>query len=284
MEWDGPSLRFQSLRYYFFMSKQENVNFIRPGAALWILSIMVFAGCAGPPVVPVSDLTAARSTDAVRVVRAGDSLYTISWEAGFDYRDVALWNALQPPYQLTVGQEIVLGPGGRNIQSGAVTQPVTPATSELVVSEEPVASTGSTGDKIETSGQAGGPVTAPSGEFWIWPARGKLLSRFSPEAGSNGIDIAGSDGSPIRAAANGKVVYAGTGLRGYGRLIIIKHDETFLTAYAHNRAVKINEGDAVKGGQIIAEMGQSGADSVRLHFEIRRDGQPVDPLQYLPDS
>lgn len=284
MELDGPSLRLLSLGYYSYMSKQESVNPFKPGAALWILCIMVFAGCAGPPVVPVSDLTAARSTDAVRIVRAGDSLYTISWEAGFDYREVALWNDLQPPYQLTVGQEIVLGPGSRSIQSGAVTQPVTPSTSELIVSEEPIASSDSTADTSETSGQAEGPVTAPSGDFWIWPARGKLLSRFAPEAGSNGIDIAGSDGSPIRAAAKGKVVYAGTGLRGYGLLIIVKHDETFLTAYAHNRAVKINEGDAVEGGQIIAEMGQSGADSVRLHFEIRRDGQPVDPLQYLPDS
>ncbi len=266
------------------MPKQENVNPFRPGAALWILSITVFAGCAGPPVVPVSDLTAARSTDAVRIVRAGDSLYTISWEAGFDYREVALWNDLQPPYQLTVGQEITLGPASRRIESGAVTQPVTPSTSGLVVSEDPIASSDSTADTSETSGQARGPVTAPSGDFWIWPARGKLLSRFAPEAGSNGIDIAGSDGSPIRAAAKGKVVYAGTGLRGYGLLIIIKHDETFLTAYAHNRAVKINEGDAVEGGQIIAEMGQSGVDSVRLHFEIRRDGQPVDPLEYLPNS
>ena len=175
----------------------------RLGAALWILCITVFAGCAGPPVVPVSDLTAARSTDSVRIVRAGDSLYTISWEAGFDYRDVALWNDLQPPYQLMVGQEIVLGPGSRNLQSGAVTQPVTPSTSELVVSEEPIISSDSTADTSETSGQVGDPVTAPSGDFWIWPARGKILSRFDPQAGSNGIDIGRGvdDGAPIRFLA-----------------------------------------------------------------------------------
>jgi len=108
------------------------------------------------------------------------------------------------------------------------------------------------------------------------------MARFDEAANSNGIDISGSDGEPIRAAAAGKVVYAGTGLRGYGLLLIIKHDETFLSAYAHNRAVTVKEGDAVSKGQIIAEMGQTGTDSVRLHFEIRRDGKPVDPLLHLP--
>jgi lipoprotein NlpD len=116
----------------------------------------------------------------------------------------------------------------------------------------------------------------------VWPADGDLITRFNNTAGENGIDIAGADGSPIRAAANGKVVYAGTGLRGYGLLLIIKHDEIFLSAYAHNRAVTVNEGDQIYSGQVIAEMGQSGASSVRLHFEIRRNGQPIDPLTILP--
>ncbi|MEK9941448.1 MAG: peptidoglycan DD-metalloendopeptidase family protein, partial [Gammaproteobacteria bacterium] len=117
---------------------------------------------------------------------------------------------------------------------------------------------------------------------WIWPAKGELIARFDEERNSNGIDIAGIDGTPVRAAAAGKVVYAGTGLRGYGLLLIIKHDETYLSAYAHNRAVTVEEGDSIDKGQIIAEMGQTGTDSVRLHFEIRRDGQPVNPLSYLP--
>jgi len=124
--------------------------------------------------------------------------------------------------------------------------------------------------------------TPDSEEGWVWPAGGDLITRFNDAAGENGIDIAGIDGSPIRAAANGKVVYAGTGLRGYGLLLIIKHDETFLSAYAHNRAVTVNEGDQVSSGQVIAEMGQSGASSVKLHFEIRRNGQPIDPLKILP--
>ena len=252
-----------------------------------ILSIVFFitlVGCAGPPVVPVSDLTATRSNASTRIVRAGDSLYTISWEAGLDYRDVALWNGLQPPYALTIGEKIELGPGRVNTQDTLVTPAAIPWASELVVSEEPVETSETLPDPSVQVNEPEEPVAAPGGKPWVWPANGELRSEFSPDDGRNGIDIAGSDGSPIRAAAEGKVVYAGTGLRGYGLLIIIKHDETFLTAYAHNRAVKINEGDAVESGQIIAEMGQSGADSVQLHFEIRRDGQPVDPLEYLPDS
>ena len=245
---------------------------------------VALAGCAGPPVVPVSDLTATRSSGSTRIVRAGDSLYTISWEAGLDYRDVALWNGLQPPYGLTVGQKIDLSPGRVNTQNTILTPAASSSTSILVVGDEPVETSETLSDPGMQESKKEGPVATPDGKAWIWPANGEVLSQFSPDDGRNGIDIAGADGSPIRAAAKGKVVYAGTGLRGYGLLIIIKHDETFLTAYAHNRAVKINEGDAVESGQIIAEMGQSGTDSVRLHFEIRRDGQPVDPLEYLPDA
>ena len=184
---------------------------------------------------------------------------------------------------MTIGQKVELSPGRGNARSTVEVQAATPSTSALVVSEEPVNPSETASDSSIQINASEEPVTAPDGKPWVWPAEGKVLSRFSPDDGRNGIDIAGSDGSPIRAAAKGKVVYAGTGLRGYGLLIIIKHDETFLTAYAHNRAVKINEGDAVQSGQIIAEMGQSGVDSVRLHFEIRRDGQPVDPLGYLPN-
>ena len=205
-------------------------------------------------------------------------------EAGLDYRDVALWNGLQPPYTLAIGDKVELNPGRVNTQNTVVTPAATLSTTAVVVSEEPVETSETLSDSSVQVNQPEEPVAAPGGKPWVWPANGELLSPFSPDDGRNGIDIAGSDGSPIRAAAEGKVVYAGTGLRGYGLLIIIKHDETFLTAYAHNRAVMISEGDAVESGQIIAEMGQSGADSVRLHFEIRRDGQPVDPLEYLPDS
>ncbi len=243
--------------------------------------LLLLSGCSGAPVVPVSDLTATRSVYAARVVREGDTLYTIAWEAGLDYRDVARWNDLEAPYALSVGQRIALG--GPSAPKPAVTE--TSETAPATVQAQEVVPSTSSAPAASTPTPEPRPVASPpvqTGHGWIWPASGVLMARFDEAANSNGIDISGSDGEPIRAAAAGKVVYAGTGLRGYGLLLIIKHDETFLSAYAHNRAVTVKEGDAVNKGQIIAEMGQTGTDSVRLHFEIRRDGKPVDPLLYLP--
>ena len=262
-----------------------NANFrlIKPFAFIVGLA-WIMVGCTGSPVVPVSDLTNARTKHTARIVRPGDSLYTIAWTAGLDYRDVARWNSLQAPFTLKVGQKIYLGgemPGTdistAEVVSGLqVAEPVSVSTPAAVVR---ATSTKSSASQTipPTSGK-----TPDSPDGWVWPADGDLITRFNDAAGENGIDITGADGSPIRAAANGKVVYAGTGLRGYGLLLIIKHDETFLSAYAHNRAVTVNEGDQIYSGQVIAEMGQSGTSSVRLHFEIRRNGQPIDPLTILP--
>ena len=123
---------------------------------------------------------------------------------------------------------------------------------------------------------------APAGQpAFIWPARGPILGTFD-DAKNKGLNIGGAAGDPVNASADGRVVYSGNGLRGYGNLIIIKHDATFLTAYAHNRALMVKEGDAVTKGQKIAEMGNSDSDRVMLHFEVRRQGKPVDPLKYLP--
>ena len=119
---------------------------------------------------------------------------------------------------------------------------------------------------------------------WVWPAKGRILAGFSEAASLKGIDIAGTAGQSVNASAGGKVVYAGTGLRGYGKLIIIKHNGTYLSAYAHNREILVKEGQQVAKGQRIAEMGNSDADEVKLHFEIRRQGKPVDPLRYLPPA
>jgi lipoprotein NlpD len=119
---------------------------------------------------------------------------------------------------------------------------------------------------------------------WIWPASGKLVTGFSDTANLKGIDIAGKEGQPVMASAAGKVVYAGAGLRGYGKLVIIKHNATYLTAYAHNREILVKEGQQVTKGQKIAEMGNTDSDQVKLHFEIRRQGKPVDPLKYLPPA
>jgi lipoprotein NlpD len=119
---------------------------------------------------------------------------------------------------------------------------------------------------------------------WVWPAKGKVVTGFSEAASLKGIDIAGSPGQPVTASAGGKVVYAGTGLRGYGKLIIIKHNGTYLSAYAHNKEILVKEGQQVAQGQKIAEMGNTDSDQVKLHFEIRRQGKPVDPLRYLPPA
>jgi len=131
------------------------------------------------------------------------------------------------------------------------------------------------------------PAPPPDGDEkvdWVWPAKGKVVSGFSEATSLKGIDIAGSTGQPIAASAGGKVVYAGTGLRGYGKLIIIKHNGTYLSAYAHNKEILVKEGQQVAKGQKIAEMGNTDADQVKLHFEIRRQGKPVDPLRYLPPA
>jgi lipoprotein NlpD len=120
---------------------------------------------------------------------------------------------------------------------------------------------------------------------WVWPTRGRLLRSFqSSGRGKKGIDIGGHDGQPVKAAANGKVVYAGSGLVGYGRLIIIKHNENLLSAYGHNSKLLVSEGEQVRAGQQIAEMGSSGTNRTELYFEVRKDGKPVDPLRYLPKS
>jgi len=262
-----------------------NTDFRLINAFALILGLAwIVAGCTGSPVVPVSDLTNARTQHSARIVRAGDSLYTIAWTAGLDYRDVARWNKLQAPYTLQVGQKIYLGGemSGTEISTSEVVSGL--QAKRPVSANNPPAVVRATSSE-PSAGQTVPPAsgkTPDSAEGWVWPAGGDLITRFNDAAGENGIDIAGIDGSPIRAAANGKVVYAGTGLRGYGLLLIIKHDETFLSAYAHNRAVTVNEGDQISSGQVIAEMGQSGASSVKLHFEIRRNGQPIDPLTILP--
>ncbi len=137
--------------------------------------------------------------------------------------------------------------------------------------------------KLEAKPEARPAEAAASGDeiAWIWPANGKTLVNFS-EGGSKGVDIAGKTGDPVIAAGDGKVVYSGTGLRGYGKLVIIKHNNTYLSAYAHNQNILVKEGQSVSKGQKIAEMGNTDADQVKLHFEVRRQGKPVDPLKYLP--
>jgi len=245
---------------------------------------LLLNGCGGNPVIPVSDLTSKKSRYPARIVKQGDSLYTIAWEFGLDYREVALWNRLSPPYRVAPGQKIRLGPAKGSEQSGGEwSRTVVKALANTELRAQPLAEKDQkdSGNSIRQHSSSAS-SSAAQRQVWSWPSAGRVLSKFSPTEGNNGIDILGVEGGPVVAAAAGKVVYAGSGLRGYGLLLILKHDEHFLSAYAHNSLLVVDEGDSVRAEQVIAHMGSTGAETVRLHFEIRLDGKPVDPLMYLP--
>ncbi|MHB1951107.1 MAG: peptidoglycan DD-metalloendopeptidase family protein [Acidiferrobacteraceae bacterium] len=196
-------------------------------------------------------------------VSPGDTLYSIAWAAGVDYRTLAYWNHIHRPFVIRAGTRLRLfGP-----------RPPVYRRRKRVFQPERFAQPRRHPEALSAS-QA--PVR------WTWPAAGPIVRGFSPVGGCKGIDIGGRRGAPVRAAARGKVVYAGSGLRGYGELIILKHNKNFLSAYAHNNRILVKEGEMVRRGQEIAEMGSTGTDRVMLHFEIRLHGSPVDPLRYLP--
>ncbi|MCF7202694.1 peptidoglycan DD-metalloendopeptidase family protein [Pseudomonas oligotrophica] len=225
-------------------------------------------------------------SSGVYTVRRGDTLSSIAARHGWDWRSLARVNGIGAPY--------VIHPGQRIRFSGAaapapvrpvvtVAKPATPpaAAPEVVTTPvpqpPPISKAPAPQAPVSVS-----PVTR-SASGWAWPANGPVIGRFSSNGSLNkGVDIAGELGQPVLAASDGTVVYAGSGLRGYGELVIIKHSDTYVSAYGHNRRLLVREGQRVKAGQSIAEMGSTGTDRVKLHFEIRRQGKPVDPLQYLP--
>lgn len=237
------------------------------------------AGC-GPAFAPVVD-SGYRPTPepgVVHVVRQGDTLYSIAFDAGLDYRAVARWNAIDPPYVINPGQKLRLRPPpGDQPRLKAYRQRQAPAGGAASASSRKARSAARATPYQGGQGAQGTPG-------WDWPVRGKIIRRFSPDSANPGVDIAGKRGEPVKSAADGRVVYSGDGLRGYGQLIIVKHNETFLSAYAHNRKLLVAEGDQVRRGQPIAEMGATGTDRVKLHFEIRKRGTAVDPLKYLPKT
>ncbi|MDH5286423.1 MAG: peptidoglycan DD-metalloendopeptidase family protein [Betaproteobacteria bacterium] len=292
---------------------------------------------------------------AAYTVKRGDTLAGIALEHGLDYRELAVWNAIENPNRIFVGQVLRLAPPGEpgspgagttDPATGVVTAPLRAApavvesrpgaapapapasgatrnTESLKVSPKavkepysealaremakageappparavqpapppaaPIASAAASVPPPAPPAPAVAPPSAIAADDesldWIWPAKGKIVTGFSDNANLKGIDIAGTAGQPVVASAAGRVVYAGTGLRGYGKLVIVKHNDKFLTAYAHNREILVKEGQQVARGQKIAEMGNTDADQVKLHFEIRRLGKPMDPLKYLPPA
>ena len=225
-------------------------------------------------------------TSGQYVVKPGDTLFSIAFRYGWDYKELAARNGIAPPYTIRPGQAIRFSSGAGS-STTVVSGPS--SSSRTTVTRRPVTAPASSSKPATPAGTVSAPVvaTVPAAERavggWTWPANGVLIGKFASNGSLNkGIDIAGDLGQPVFAASDGAVVYAGSGLRGYGELIIIKHSDTYVSAYGHNRRLLVREGQQVKAGQSIAEMGSTGTDRVKLHFEIRRQGKPVDPLQFLP--
>lgn len=316
--------------------------------AFWrgaIAATILLGGCASGPPAPVVDLSTggangavvvappatspAQNPDVYRVV-AGDTLYSIAFRHGLDYRELARWNAIGAPYRIGVGQLLRLQPtqdasAAQPAPGAAITQAApdqgvaakvtplpaatptpapmheavriphaspstpspTPTPATAVVAEKPVAQSPPTAPAVVPP-PVSKPAAAPAelsagGVTWRWPSDGKVISTYvDGDQTRQGLDIAGKAGDPVLAAAAGEVVYSGNGLIGYGELIIVKHNASFLSAYGHNRKRLVKEGQHVAAGQEIAEMGSTASSRDELHFEIRKNGKPVNPLDYLP--
>jgi lipoprotein NlpD len=208
-------------------------------------------------------------------VRSGDTLTKIALDHGQSWRDIAKWNSIDNPNVIEVDQVLRVAPP---VQDSAGTRPSKPA-----VAQSPLPSNNAMAavPNAATASNTANANVSDEGMVFAWPHPGPVLAGFD-EAKNKGLDFAGKVGDPVLAAADGKVVYAGSGLRGYGNLVILKHNNTYLTAYAHNQSLLVKEDQAVVKGQRIAEMGSSDADRVKLHFEIRKQGKPVDPAKLLP--
>lgn len=240
-----------------------------------LLLIFLMVGCGErTSLAPVVELKwqPLNSRQRTHIVRRGETLYAIAFRHDTDYRRLATYNHLRNPYSLRVGQVIRLPYSGQRAK----------------IYSTPV-KIGKNGQRPTRQVRISSPqsrtlFTAFNSNHWKWPAEGRVVANFFPEQGKKGIDIAGKKGDIVRAASGGMVAYSGSGLSGYGNLIIIKHDGQFLTAYGNNLRNRVKEGQKVKAGQIIAEMGIVDRKFWGVHFEIRKAGQPVNPMSYLQRS
>lgn len=250
--------------------------------ALVSTSVVVSSGCTTPRAKPASvtdrsggSVAAEPAPPGYYRVKKGDTLARIALDHGQAPRDVTQWNkAANPsfnPNVIEVGDLIL-------IKAPAGSKPVK-AVEKKPAADKPEKSDAPVQAQTQATEPAKNEVVAEPGIRLSWPAKGKVTGEFSET--NKGIDIAGKVGEPILAASDGKVVYAGNSLRGYGNLVIIKHDNTYLTAYAHNSKLLVKEGDAVRKGQKIAEMGDTDTNAAKLHFELRVNGKPVNPMPYL---
>jgi lipoprotein NlpD len=248
-------------------------------------------------------------------VRKGDTLFSIALDQGLDYRELAEWNGITDPGVIGVGQELRLrapksaatiaplktSPAveGRPIAGAQLSEPGEPGRmkaepqavrlpyTEQAYAQLADAKAGTAPSTRPTTAQPSrrqAPEGASDVVTWAWPTSGTVVSTYNDAAKLKGISIAGKLGQPVTATAAGRVIFSGTGIRGFGKLIVIKHNDTFLSVYAHNNELLVKEGEAVAQGQKIAEMGKTDSDRVQLHFEIRRFGKPVDPIKFLPQG
>jgi lipoprotein NlpD len=274
-------------------------------------ALLFLVGCASTPPAPVEDRSLgnrhgsrhgadSRAPSGSYRVRKGDTLFSIAFRNGLDYRDLARANGINAPYTIYVDQLIRLdsraiasnprpprsssSPSRRSPQQAPSRTGSPAAVAATSSSPAPVAPKPSVAPSVAREPEpAPESAAASAGVAWRWPADGQLVASFvAGDQTRQGINIAGKSGDAVRASADGQVVYSGNGLIGYGELIIVKHNSTMLSAYGHNRRRLVQEGDKVKAGQQIAEMGSSSATRDMLHFEIRRNGKPVDPLGLLP--
>lgn len=291
-----------------------SVNGYSMGKCLVLLAAMAWlAGCSNTAhrAAPIENVyvKSDKSYNSIKgkkyKVKQGDTLYAIAWRAGKDYRQLARINAIKTPYQIFPGQTIILTPNSDKRSKNKVSTPIAKSVTKISAKnvsktlahqkqgeyrqpkEKPnvVAKTKKKQQQRPQSRKQNSSTKSYSNKIrqWVWPTTGKVIAGFSTkENGNKGIDITAKAGTTIVSAADGKVVYYGNALRGYGNLVIIKHNDDYLSAYAHNRKVFVKEKQQVKAGQKIAEMGDSDSPNTKLHFEVRYRGKSVNPIKYLP--
>ena len=272
--------------------------------AIFLVSLTVvgmMAACSTKPPAPVEDRTRSAgryqlTPDGHYRVRSGDTLHGISFNYALDWRDIARWNGIRSPYLIYPDQLLRLSPPAGSGEPAAASNSQKPSVEGTTVTagrREPQSTTVAATPPAQAEPKPRAtpspteqpPVSTPASDpdRWIWPTNGRIVSNFKPnDPARKGIDIAGTAGQAVIAAASGQVVYSGSGLIGYGELIIIKHSDRMLSAYAHNDKRLVTEGQTVAAGTQIAEMGKNDRNKAMLHFEIRLNGKPVDPQKYLP--
>ncbi|WP_229381959.1 peptidoglycan DD-metalloendopeptidase family protein [Spiribacter sp. 2438] len=233
--------------------------------AVWLFAALMVAGCTEFDYDSDRELRRMDRVipaEQVHVVQRGDTLYQIAWQHGLDFRDLARWNNIDSPFVIYPGQQLALSSAGGSGEAA---------------SAAPTAARSAGTTSAASSDAASGPIA------WRWPLEGDVVRSFNANAdGKRGISIQAEPGAEVVSAADGRVVYSGDGLRGYGNLVIVKHNDRFLTAYGYNRELLVGEGDRVSGGQAIARVGNTAGREGQLHFEVRQQGSAVNPASYLP--